>query len=409
MVARQHHNDLPPGFVPVGNLGLLIGSEASRLLVPQSVWTALKAQETAIFAIEDVQAGPERGVVKAPAEQLPQANGADAQAGKTALAAKRMRQEKTGVQIFGIEARAKALDVLLGFHKDQQKRSKPMLDAAAAGDGIRTLPRIAPALHRLRAAQAEFENLQEPIAKLLVDLTLAAAMPPDEFRIRPILLAGGPGVGKTHFALQLANALGVPMQKWSAGNAQANWQLTGAASNWEQSQPGLVYDLLAKGKSAAPVFVLDEVDKISDRSTHPLTPVLLDLLEPTTARTFRDEYFQIEFDASRVIFVLTANDLDLVPAPLLSRVEVFEVPPPAPPQRLRIIQGEFARLRRKTRRRLELDAATAEALAERADLDLRQTLRLVTDAFAMALSERQAIVTIKLPPRQGRRAIGFTG
>ena len=262
-------------------------------------------------------------------------------------------------------------------------------------------------MRKLRATREEFENLCEPIDKLMVDLTLAGAMHPKDFHIRPILLAGDPGVGKTHFALQLAQALGVPMQKWSAANVQAGFQLVGSAPDWKQSRPGMIFDLLATETAASPVFVLDEVDKIGVESNQPVIPALLELLEPGTAQAFRDEFFRMEFDASRIVFVLTANDVNNVPAPLLSRVEVFQVPPPEPDQRLRIIRGAVTQLCRKTHKRIELDAVAAADLSKRTDIDLRQTIRLVNDAFAMALVNRQRIAVPRLPARHGNSTIGF--
>ena len=115
----------------------------------------------------------------------------------------------------------------------------------------------------------------------------------------------------------------------------------------------------------------------------------------------------MEFDASRIIVVLTANDLRAVPAPLLSRVEVFDIPAPEPEQRLQIIQTEVERLRRTTRKRIELDSRAAQALAERTDIDLRQTHRLLADAFATALAARKFIATPTVPARLGRQSIGF--
>jgi len=175
-------------------------------------------------------------------------------------------------------------------------------------------------LKALETAQSLFGNLREPIEKLRIDLMLSSAMRAKDFRVRPILLTGQPGVGKTHFALKLAEILGVPMRKWSAGSTQASFQLTGGDSGWRHARPGMIVELLAKGASATPVLVLDEVDKIGADGHYPVTPVLLDLLEPETASTFQDTFLRMAFDASRIIFVLTANDLDAVPAPLCKRV-----------------------------------------------------------------------------------------
>lgn len=400
-----HRKDwLPPGFTALGHLAKINAHAAQHLLVPLPVFEAMEEEREASRPAN--RARPPNEV--ADESSVPADKPAGLVAGESEKPTRTRRGANArGIQVFGPEAIEKAFRDLDGIDRQQQERSVPLLATTRANDGYRLLPKIAPALKRLRATQAEFENLREPITKLMVDLALAKAMPPRDFHIRPILLAGGPGIGKTHFALQLAKALGVPMQKWSASNAQASFQLAGGASDWRHAKPGLIFDLLSQGQSAAPVFVLDEVDKLSLNGSYPVMPVLLELLEAGTARAFRDEYFRMEFDASRIIFVLTANELDRVPAPLLSRVEVFDVATPDAAQRLRIIQSEVERLRLKTRKRVELDQVAAEALAERVDIDLRQTLRLVIDAFALSLTERRDVVTPKLPVRRHRPAIGF--
>lgn len=135
--------------------------------------------------------------------------------------------------------------------------------------------------------------------------------------------------------------------------------------------------------------------------------MLLDLLEAETARTFQDTFLRMSFDASRIICVLTANDLNAVPPALSSRVEVFNIRAPDPEQKLRIILAEVQRLRRATGRRIELNIHAAEALAERSDLDLRKTHRLVQDAFATAMVSGRSVVVPTAPRRAGRQLIGF--
>ena len=165
--------------------------------------------------------------------------------------------------------------------------------------------------------------------------------------------------------------------------------------------------MLAKGSAETPALVLHAVDEIGDDGRYPVTPVLLDLLEVETACTFQDTFLRMSFDASRIICVLTANDLNAVPPPLLSRVEVFNIRAPDPEQRLQIILAEVQRLRRATGRRIELDIHAAEALAERSDLDLRKSHRLVQDAFATAMVSGKLIAVPVMPKRVGAQSIGF--
>jgi ATP-dependent Lon protease len=135
-------------------------------------------------------------------------------------------------------------------------------------------------------------------------------------------------------------------------------------------------------------------------------PVLLDLLDAGTAKRFRDEYFEMEFDASRIIVVLTANDISKVPPPLLSRVEAFTVPAPQPGQRLRIIAQTMADLSEKTGRPITFAAGVGERLAERMDIDLRQLTRLVRASFATALQAGDKVARLKAPDAIG--PVGFS-
>ncbi|AZU57586.1 AAA family ATPase [Ralstonia solanacearum] len=386
----------PPGFAPLGDLALLRSHSTWRLLIPSDAHTALAAERKIRREFDDP---PESAAEPHPEEPTP------AVPAEVAPALRRVRRRH--VRVFQPEALERAHTNLQAADRDQAKYARPLLERARDNDGYRALPRIRSAHKKLERAQGLFANLREPIQKLRIDLTLASAMRTDDFRIRPILLTGLPGVGKTHLALRLADALDVPMRKWAAGSAQASFQLVGSDSGWRHARPGMVVELLAKSNAATPVLVLDEVDKISRDGTYPVLPVLLDLLESETARKFEDAFFRMEFDASRIIVVLTANDLRAVPAPLLSRVEVFDIPAPEPEQRLLIIHAEVERLRRTTRKRIELDPHAAQALAERTDIDLRQTHRLLADAFATALAAGEFIATPTMPARVGQKSIGF--
>lgn len=324
------------------------------------------------------------------------------------LAPKQSKAKKAArtVQVFQPEAIRKALGLVGDMREESRAGGTVTLKNAHANEGRRTVPDARQAVQKLEAAKARFENLIEPIARLQTDLTLAGAMPPDEFRITPILLLGDPGIGKTFLATQLAEALGVNTDKISAGGAQGGFMLAGSHSSWHGARNGSLFTLLAQGTSAAPVMVIDEVDKIVD-SKYPVLPVLLDLFEPETARCFKDEFFDMRFDASRVIFVLTANTLEGIPTPLLSRLEVFDVPRPQPEQRLRIIRAVAETLRHKTQKQIELDEAVCNDLADRVDLDLRKTTRLVKEAFAKAVAAGAAMARFEMPKKEGRRAIGF--
>lgn len=396
MAAPRKPSEPPSGFVPLGELSVLRSQAAWQLLIPSSTHTALDAAQQAKLDLVVIPEGEPESTPPEPPTVV------------TAEVVLTRRRAKTRqIHVFAAEALEQANSNLQTADRNQQQYATSLLEQAGTNDGYRALPRIRAALKKLDGAHSLLGNLREPIQKLKIDLTLAAAMRAKDFRVRPILLTGEPGVGKTQFALKLAEVLGVPMRKWSAGSAQASFQLTGGDSAFRSARPGMIVEMLAKSSSATPVLVLDELDKIGADGRYPVTPVLLDLLEAETARTFQDTFLRMPFDASRIICVLTANDLNAVPSALLSRVEVFNVRTPDPEQRLQIILAEAQRLRRATGRRIELDIHAAEALAERSDLDLRKTLRLVLDAFATAMASGKLIAGPMLPKRVGSQSIGF--
>lgn len=304
------------------------------------------------------------------------------------------------IQVFSAQALEKAIITFSDMHADRKAAGVRVLEQARTTYGRRLLPDAQQAIKNLETKKREFENLLQPIERLQEDLVLASVMPAQEFRLSPILLLGDPGIGKTYLASQLAQALGVPSEKISAGGAQGGFQLTGSHGGWSGAKPGMVAALLAKSASAAPVLVIDEVDKIHE-DRHAFLPVLLDLLDAGTAKRFRDEYFEMEFDASRIIVVLTANDISKVPPPLLSRVEVFTVPAPQPGQRLRIIEQTMTDLSEKTGHQIGFGPGVAERMAERMDIDLRQLDRTARAAFATALQAGAKVASLKAPDAIG--------
>jgi ATP-dependent Lon protease len=311
------------------------------------------------------------------------------------------------IAVFNQQAVAKAVQMVSSLPPDKKAGAERILQNAQANDGYRLVPDACQARARLEEAKARFENLVAPITRLQIDLFLAAAMDAENFHINPILLLGDPGIGKTYLATQLAEALGVATEKISAGGAQGGFQFTGSHTSWMGARPGSLFTLLAEGGCASPVVVIDEIDKIGASAQFPVLPVLLDLLEPNTAQRFKDQFFDMEFDASRMIFILTANSLDGVPAALLSRVEVFEVPRPEPVQRLRIIEQVTDQLCLKTKTHIAMDKGTCDLLAERMDIDLRRLSRLVTEAFAKAMQLGKPLARIVIPQFSGKRSIGF--
>lgn len=147
----------------------------------------------------------------------------------------------------------------------------------------------------------------------------------DPLEITPLLLLGAPGVGKTHFAREMAKLLGTGLGFVSMSSLTAGWVLSGASSQWKGARPGKVFETLVDGTYANPVMVVDEIDKA--RGEHAYDPLgsLYSLLEHDTARAFTDEYAEVPIDASQMIWVATANEARSIPEPILNRMNVYEV------------------------------------------------------------------------------------
>lgn len=152
-------------------------------------------------------------------------------------------------------------------------------------------------------------------------------------RMVPTLLIGGPGVGKTQFARELESIMGVPALFLNAAEETNGSGLSGSSVFWSNSSPGRLFELMAWGcrgrdPVANPVVILDEVDKVADTRYDPLA-ALYTLLESETAARFEDQaVIGVSLDLSQARFLLTANDEDAIPLPLLSRVRIFHIEPP---------------------------------------------------------------------------------
>ncbi len=295
-------------------------------------------------------------------------------------------------------------------------RSVACLDRAARDDGWRSVPWAGPdaVVDPFAGLGPELANFGEVIAHLRTQWTLARrSRSTADARIDPILLTGEPGVGKTHFAAALASLLGARMSTFSAGGAQDGMQLCGSDARWSGSRPGMVFDTLSLHNSAAPVLLLDELDKLAPNSgAYRDTPTntLLDLLEVDSARRYRDMSLQLEMNASRVILIATANERERISPPLLSRLTEFHVATPSVEQRRIILGGYVAQLieAHDCPTGVALDEASAEKALATPDLDVRALLRLARAAFAEALAADSDRVTLS-PPRRcaAKRRIGF--
>ena len=264
------------------------------------------------------------------------------------------------------------------------------------------LPVMATLFEELPNFTAVLEDIRKHLA-LCIDSE-------DSVELPPMLLLGAPGIGKTHFARKVAGLLGtgfgfVPMSSLTAG-----WVLSGASSQWKNAKPGKVFDTFLNGDYANPVIVVDELDKTSAEGQYDPLGALYELLEVETATRFVDEFVELPIDASGAVWLATANDAARIPAPLLSRLSVYEIEPPDAEGSARIAAAIYRDVRgaRDWGRRFP-EAPSPSALDKLASLPPRDMRRAVQAAFGNAkLAGRDEIHPDDITDGRGRKQrIGF--
>ena len=199
-------------------------------------------------------------------------------------------------------------------------------------------PRVINQLLKLAYNSPNFEEyINQVIAQIQLHDRFNLLQP---LRLLPTLLVGPPGEGKTYIAKLIAKITEICYGEISLSNATEAFILSGCPKGYSTAYPGDVVIRLAKSKSINPIILLDEIDKAAfeQRERSSVTGPLLRLLEKDTASNFEDACLKLEVNASHCSWIATANNIDSIPDPILSRFNIVHINPSTKEQKLRQLQ-----------------------------------------------------------------------
>ncbi len=185
----------------------------------------------------------------------------------------------------------------------------------------------------------EFPWAARVVRGIFQDLIAKSYCGVSEIAVRPILILGAPGIGKTRLARRIAEELALPFLPLGLAGTDDSRMILGTSRGWATGQPSPLLDVLLRHGTSSALVLLDEIEKTTNRSHNspPTNSVLLGLLEPESVCRWVDSFLQVKCDLSRLIFVATANSLTGISRPLLSRFVILQIEQPTARQLLQAI------------------------------------------------------------------------
>lgn len=249
------------------------------------------------------------------------------------------------VQIFNVEqmrAVIKTHSSKTNLHRNHQRYLDYLGDTA----GFLELAAVPVTIQdKLDTLLLQFPNFSDVIAYYREQMALARVAEQSIFAANPLLIAGPPGIGKTAFCHAFSKTVATHFELISLSGMTAGFVIGGMSSNWADGKPGKIVEALARGHKANPLIVLDEIDKTGgDKRYDPLGP-LYQLLESETAKRFIDEGLEVPANCSHIIWIATANALEVIADPIISRFTVIEADAPAPNQMEKVLISIYQKVR----------------------------------------------------------------
>jgi len=316
------------------------------------------------------------------------------------ISQKKSNQNKlpaTKVKIFDVETMQKRKESA-GQRSNVYQNMKLFLSYLEGTDGeLELVPVYRSMLSNLMRLVLTFPNFGEVIEYYAHQIALQLLDEEAYFSVDPVLIAGSPGIGKTAFSNALTKVLNAPIDILSFSSATAGFVLSGSTPTWSEGKPGRIVELMAKTRVANPLIMIDEIDKVSgDIRYSPFGP-LYQLLEDETAKNFTDEGLEIATDCRYINWAATANDLDFVPEPILSRFAIFHIETPTNKEMGKVIRSIYQNVLKNNRWgryfSAELDKTVIEKIIEfnvsprRIQKELKKACAKI--AFDYALAKRR--------------------